>query len=472
MAIVGKDNLLNILYKFNPWWQTGEVPKEFLKEFKRTQYYICSKAFNNEIRRIVVMSGARRTGKTTIMYQIINDLLNAGVNPYNILHFSFDHPAFRTVNIEIIVDLYRNNISSDSNFYVFIDEVQFQQEWTSYLKLLYDMNPYMKAMATGSSSSVVEKDVRESGAGRWTVIKVPTLSFYEYCEIKGIVKKDLNIIDVFSLYKMSKQEQTQIIMGLSDLQIQLMRYLQLGGFPELVNVNNIVYAQRLLCEDVLERAIKNDLPSVYEIRSVEELEKVFVYLCYNATNIINLETMAKEFENVSRPTLEKYIDYLETANLINVSKLLNNQGKKVLKQRNKIYISDNGIRSAVVLGSNIQTDNTELGYAMESTCYKHVKDYFNALNSLYEVGYIRSTKGEEIDIAVQYSGKPIQYIEAKYRGHSSIKDKDGIVVFGLKDTPGYVITKEIEDYGLTERNGTSLYRIPAVAFLYLIGKMV
>jgi len=470
MAIIENQALLNILYKFNPWWQSGIVPKEFLKEFKRKQYYTCTKAFQSELRRIVVMSGARRTGKTTIMYQMIDDLISAGVNPYNIIFFTFDHPVVRAANMEMVVDLYRNNVCGDSEFYVFIDEVQFDKNWTNYLKMLYDLNPTMRSVATGSASAAVEKGIRESGAGRWTVIKVPTLSFYEFCEIKGI-KKNIPDVDVFSMHKMTSQEQTRIIIGLSDLQVHLMRYLQLGGFPELVNANDLTYAQRLLREDVLERAIKNDLPNVYEIRSVDELEKVFVYLCYNATNIINLETMSKEFENVSRPTIEKYIGYLESANIINISKSLNIQGKKALKQRNKIYIADNGIRSAVVLGANVQTDDAEMGYAMESTCFKHVLDYFGALNSLYEVGYIRSGKGEEIDIAVQYRGQPIQYIEAKYRGQSTIKDTNGIVVFGFHDTPGYVITKEVSDFGLSERKGTSLYRIPAVAFLYLIGKM-
>lgn len=65
----------------------------------------------------------------------------------------------------------------------------------------------------------------------------------------------------------------------------------------------------------------------------------------------------------------------------------------------------------------------------------------------------------------------LQYIEAKYRNNSVIKDSDGIVVFGTKDTPGYVITKDPDDYGLTERKQTKLYRIPAVAYFYLIGKM-
>lgn len=469
MPIVNEGNILSILYTMNPWWQTGIVPKMLLKDFKRNGYYTCKKALDSDLRRIVVMSGARRTGKTTIMYQIISELLANDVKPQNILFFTFDHPVIRLTGIEKLLSIYHNSISGDEEFWLFVDEVQFDKNWTHYLKMAYDMNPLMHAVATGSASAIVEDNVRESGAGRWTVIKIPTLSFYEYCEIKGIAK-DIEINDVFKLNELTRQEQTRIILGLKDLQVHLMRYLQMGGFPELVKTEDLAYAQKLLREDVMERAIKHDLPAVYEIRSIDELEKVFIYLCYNSSSIINIETMCKEFDGVSKPTIEKYIKYLKDANLINVSKQLNIAGKKVLKSKNKIYVADSGIRGAVVLGADIYTKDEELGYALETAVYKHVNDYFTAQNSLYEVGYIRDSNGAEIDVAVQYAGRPIQYVEAKMRNNSVVKDDNGIVVYGMENTPGYVITKSETDFGLSERGKTTLYRIPAFAFLYLIGK--
>ena len=468
MAIVNAGNILSILYTMNPWWQTGIVPKAQVKDFRRNGYYTCQKALESDLRRIVVMSGARRTGKTTIMYQIISELLAQGVKPQNILFFTFDHPVIRMTGIDSLLSIYHNSISNDEEFWLFVDEVQFDKNWTHYLKIAYDMNPLMRAVATGSASAVVEDNIRESGAGRWTVIKIPTLSFYEYCAIKGIVKNSENM-DVFKLHTLSKQEQTRIILGLKDLQVHLMRYLQIGGFPELVKTDDIVYAQKLLREDVMERAIKHDLPAIYEIRSIDELEKVFVYLCYNSSSIINIEAMCKEFDGASKPTIEKYIRYLADANLINISKQLNIAGKKVLKSKNKIYVADSGIRGAVVLGADIYTKEDELGIALETAVYKHVYDYYLSRNSLYELGYVRDGNGAEIDVAVQYAGKPIQFVEAKMRNNSTIKNDKGIIVYGMEDTPGYVITKNEVDFGLTERVKTSLCRIPAYAFLYLIG---
>ncbi|MBR5137461.1 MAG: ATP-binding protein [Clostridia bacterium] len=469
MALVNTENILSILTNYNPWWQNGLVPKSFHKDFKRCGYYTCHKALNSDLRRIVVMSGARRTGKTTIIYQIISDLLTQGIKPQNILFFTFDHPVIRAAGIDQVLSVYKNNICNDDEFYLFVDEIQFDKNWTHYLKMAYDMNPEMRAVATGSASAAVEDGVRESGAGRWTIIHIPTLSFYEYCEIKG-VSKFFDCEDVFKIHTLPIQEQTRLIMGLADLQVHLMHYLQIGGFPELVKAEDTVYAQSLIREDVMDRAIKQDLPNIHEIRNIDELEKVFVYLCYNSSSIINIDAMCKESNGVSKPTIQKYIQYLADANLINISEQLNIQGKNILKKRNKIYISDNCIRGAVVLGADIYTKSTELGYAIETTVFKHVKDYFLAINKLYQVGYIRDANGAEVDVAVQYAGQPIQYIEAKMRNNSSIKDDDGIVIYGLSNTPGYVISKNATDFGLTERNGSTLYRIPAFAFLYLLGK--
>lgn len=93
MELATNENILNLLFSYNPWWQTGTIQKEFIKEMKRFAYYEAYKTMlNDEIRRSVILCGARRTGKTTIMYQAIDSLLSNGVSPKNIIFISFDHP--------------------------------------------------------------------------------------------------------------------------------------------------------------------------------------------------------------------------------------------------------------------------------------------------------------------------------------------------------------------------------------------
>ena len=80
------------------------------------------------------MSGARRTGKTTIMYQVISELLEKGVKTQNILFFTFDHPVILMTGVDSLLSIYHNSISNYEEFWLFIDEVQFDKNWTYYLK--------------------------------------------------------------------------------------------------------------------------------------------------------------------------------------------------------------------------------------------------------------------------------------------------------------------------------------------------
>ena len=142
-----------------------------------------------------------------------------------------------------------------------------------------------------------------------------------------------------------------------------------------------------------------------------------------------------------------------------------------MKPRRKVHIADYGIKCAVTRNTDIETNATEFGAAIETISYKHTRDRFDSLDDeLYRVGYSRDEKGVEIDIVIQENSQDFQYVESKFRNNSVIKDTDGIVVYGMEDTPGYIITKDADDFGLSERKGTKLYRIPAVAYFYLSGR--
>ena len=202
---------------------------------------------------------------------------------------------------------------------------------------------------------------------------------------------------------------------LSFLQSHFIRYLQVGGFPELALSSNDIYAQRILREDIVDKAIKRDIPAIYSLRSINDLEKIFLYLCYHSSNIINIQSIAKELNGISRITVEKYIRYLESANLIFISPLIPMSARQMLKTQNKIYIADAAIRNAVLMRDDITNDPTELGIIAETAVYKHIKSF--AYQEVAQVGYFRGgSKGKEIDIIVQSHAKykPIM-MRFKYR---------------------------------------------------------
>ena len=271
------------------------------------------------------------------------------------------------------------------------------------------------------------------------------------------------------IYLLEKTKQNEILNKLASLQPHFIRYLQVGGFPELALSKDDIYAQRILREDIVDKALKRDLPALYPVRNISDIEKVFLYLCYNSSNIINMNTICKELQ-VTRNTLEKYVLYLEGANLIYISHLVNVGSKQVLKSQDKIYIADAALRNAVLMKDDITNDPLELGIIAETAVYKHVKA-FN-YKAVTKVGYYRAgDKDKEIDIVVQYAQNtnPIM-IEVKYRDNSPITERDLIVELSQDDKPNMVITKTIDDFGLHEyKNGKKIFKIPAPVFLYLLG---
>ena len=471
MAITTRESILKVLRAFNPWWISGNVNKVFVKEYKRFAYYEAMKRIKDEkVRRNVVLTGTRRVGKTTIQYQMIESLLEQGVSPQKIIFISLDHPMLKLAGVNEVLECYHENIYADKDVYYFFDEIQYAADWDSWLKIIYDTQPETKVVATGSASPVLTRGSKESGVGRWTVIQVPTLSFYEYCSLIGLDDLDLDpTLKTTQLIKSSQQERMQIMNKLTAVQNHFNRYLQVGGFPELALADDDTFAQQIMREDVVDKVLKRDLPALYNIRNATELERIFLYLCNVSSDIVAIDAMAKELNGVSRQTVQNYIEYLESANLIYLSYPVALDGKKILKARPKIYIADAAIRNAVLMDNEILTNPVEMGKMVETSVYKHVAAFY--YQKATRVGYYRAGgKNKEIDIVVDYPDIRNILLEVKYRETAPITDNDAIVEHCDKAVAAIIITKRADDFGEhTSGNGKKLLRIPAFAFLYLLG---
>ena len=471
MAIATKEQLLKVLRAFNPWWTSGVVPSSFTKEYRRFAYYEAMKRLDQkDIRRTVVLTGTRRVGKTTIEYQMIDALIKRGVSPAQIVFISLDHPMLKLSNLSDILESYHENVSPTQDVYYFFDEIQYASGWDKWLKTIYDIQPDTKCVATGSASPALIRGSAESGAGRWSVIQVPTLSFYEYCALIGAKMPKLGPeVRPTAFLRMNQQQRTQIMLKLGPVQNHFNRYLTVGGFPELAIAKDDIMAQQIMREDVVDKVLKRDLPSLYNIRSPLELERIFLYLCNISSNIVSFTTIAKELDGVTRATVESYVKYLESANLIYQSWPVDIGGRKALKVQPKIYIADAAIRNAVLMDDDLLTNPIELGKVVETTVYKHVASFYYQLAT--RVGYSRGgPKDKEVDIVIDYPNIKNILIEVKYREQAPIPDDDAIVELSKDASAAIVVTKRADDYG-TQRtpDGREIIRIPAFAFLYLLG---
>lgn len=470
MSITSKESILKVLTAFNPWWKTGAVNPKMAQPYKRFAFHEAMKRLDQmDIRRTVVLTGTRRVGKTTIQYQMIDTLLNRGVSPQKIVFISMDHPMLKLSGVNDVLECYHENIYAEQDVYYFFDEIQYAQDWDKWLKTIYDMQPDTKVVATGSASPALIKGNQESGAGRWSVIPVPTMSFYEYCELLDLERPELpSDFKPTQMLSMTQQERTQIMLQLSKVQNHFTRYLQVGGFPELAKADNDIMAQQIMREDVVDKVLKRDLPSLYKIRNATELERIFLYLCNVSSEIVSIDAIAKELNGVSRPTVENYIQYLESANLIYQSWPVDMAGKQVLKSKPKIYIADAAIRNAVLMDDSLLTDPVEMGKIVETAVYKHVAAFY--YRKATSVGYFRGgKKNKEIDIVVDYNAGNI-LVEVKYREGAPIADDDAIAELCGDAAAAIVVTKNASDFGVhNTKCGKDLLRIPAFAFLYLLG---
>jgi len=438
--------------------------------YKRFAFYEAMKILMHEsIRRTAILTGTRRVGKTTIQYQMIEELLRTGVKPQRIVYISFDHPLLKLSSLNDVLECYHANIHWDDDCYYFLDEVQYATDWDRWIKIIYDTKPTSRMVATGSASPVLRKRAAESGAGRWTIVQVPTLSFYEYCEILNIPRPDLAPdIRLTHLLRYDTREMTSLMNRLSDLQRHFNRYLTVGGFPELALASDDYMAQHVMREDVVDKVLKRDIPSLYGIRNTTELERIFLYLCYCSSNIISVETIARELNGVSRATVEEYISYMESANLIYRSYPVDLSGRLILKAMSKIYISDAAIRNAVLMDDRHMTDPVQMGIIVETAVYKHLAAFY--YQNATAVGYFRGgKKGNEIDIVVDRP-RWKALIEIKYRENAEIKEKDALYQHAGDASLAIVVTKRATDFGVNPtKTGKDILRIPAFCFLYLLG---
>ncbi|NSW83922.1 MAG: ATP-binding protein [Syntrophothermus sp.] len=475
MPIATSENILKLLYSYNPWWRDGILPKNLLKPTRRLAYYEAINLLTHpDLRRHVIISGARRVGKTTLLYQMIETLLGRGIEAKKILYVSFDHPLLKFCGMDELVNIYETNVALAGEAYLFFDEVQYASDWDRWLKVFYDTKPDWRIAATGSASPILAQGASESGVGRWTVIPVPTLSFYEYCEITGVEERPTLDSDIkpTSLTKLKQRDLLDLMNCLAPLQKHFFRYLTVGGFPELALSGDSYYAQRMMREDVVDKVLKRDIPALFNIRNAAVLEKVFLYLCFNSSNIINITTISKELDNTPTVTISNYIQFLEQANLIYVSYPINLDGKKVLKARPKIYIADAAIRNAVLMLEDVLADPEQMGVMVETAVYKHLASFYFRSNA--RVGYYRRSGGseKEIDVVVELPQGRV-FVEVKYRENAVIKEKEAIVEVSKEEKKAeaaVVVTKRAEDFGIMPYDTrVPIMRIPAHVFLYLLG---
>ena len=287
---------LDALVDANEWWKTGAVNKQFTPEVKRELYReLLEEASSRQISAII---GLRRTGKSTLLYQLIQKLLDDGAPATGILYFSFDE---RVESLDELMALYRENVlkkdlGEGGKTHLFLDEVQKLDAWQDKLKILYDRHPGVKIFISGSASIDILRGGKETLAGRIRYHHLKPLSFKEFLELKGVGK--------------GWQREPQL--WKKELRTEMANYLT-RAFPEIALATD-EQAKRYVKEGIIGQAIFRDLRQLFKVKEVELIEKLVSILASNPGAITNLADLSKDLGR-SRQTLSNYLYYLEASHV-------------------------------------------------------------------------------------------------------------------------------------------------------------
>lgn len=471
---VSKEELITVLAQFNPWWR-GE-PIADLPGWKRAAWRELNRWVSNPpTQRAILLSGARQVGKTTLLQQQIDALLKAGTPPANILYTTFDHPALKLAGIEVVMDAWREREPRVAGpEYLFLDEAQFIRDWGVWVKHQVDFNKQRRIVFTGSAMPLAEAE-QESGVGRWHTLRLTTLSFYEYLQLKQILLPTLPPLDSLAeLFEWTPPQFYRAQEAAAPYVGHFHDYLIRGGFPQTVQVESITQAQRLLREDIIDKALKRDMTALFGVRRVLDLEHTFLYLCMHDGGLLNITDLSSHLE-VKRPTAQHFIELLEACHLIYRLPPFG-YGKDVLKGRFKIYLADAAIAPAVLLkGKSVIDDPAALGVATETAIFKHLFARFYPQNVRFT--YWHDKQGREVDLVAEIGAQLIPF-EVKYRAqHTGPRELKGLIELCAqkKVARGYVVTKSLDDFGLMAgwpRVGdlpTRIMRLPAPLLCYWMG---
>lgn len=464
--------ILNVLHGFNPWWSGRPYA---VPSFRRLAYGACRAYLDNpDLRRAILLSGPRRVGKTTLLLQLAEGFLREGADAKSILYLSLDHPLLKLLSLRDILALYHAHLHPEGKpALLLLDEVQYASGWETEVKLLVDHQPAYRIVATGSASVVHKEKLAESGVGRWITLPVPTLSFYEFVHIRNEAVPDLPATQrPADLFIATDADRLRIAAQLRPLLPLFNRYLLTGGFPETARQDDIALCQRLLREDVVERVLKRDMTALFGVRNVNDLERLFIYLCLHTGGILAHNTVARDLET-SAATVGNHLELLRAANLVYCLPPVAISGKRVLRARNKYYLVDAALRNAVLLrGEEVLANADDMGMIVETTVLRHLYAYH--YRDTPQIAYWRdAVTDKEVDIIVKSPAYHFAF-EIKYRSHAEVQAKSGLALYcnAEKLKQAYLVTQQDTDFGVTELPGvtTRFLRVPAHILCYLLGQ--
>jgi len=451
----------------NPWWVSGRVEPYYSSMSPRLYKDLFYPLVTDlTVRRSVILMGPRRVGKTVMLFHTIQGLLAEGVDPQKIAYISIETPVYTNASLEQLFRLCAKNTGKDDldGWFVFFDEIQYLKDWERHLKTLVDSYPGVRFVVSGSAAAALRLKSTESGAGRFTEFMLPPLTFNEYIHLLGLEM----LLRPSRLEWRARSTVFYETLDTGKLNEHFLNYINFGGYPEVIFSKSIQSDPgRYIRSDIIDKVLLRDLPGLYGIRDVQELNALFTTIAWNSGQEFSLEELSKSSGGVDKNTLKRYIEYLDAAFLIRKVHRTDHNARRFKRVTHfKMYLTNPSLRSALFAPITMADDHA--GAMVETAVlsqWMH-RDWI-------QPWYARWSKGEVDLIGLdERSFKPLWAVEIKWsnRYFERPAELKALLSFCAANNLDQAVVTTIDKQGVKECQGVRLTFVPAAVYTYVVGK--
>lgn len=372
--------LLKILSAHNSFWTTGNIEAGI----QRDALAQCLQQINSK--EVIVLKGVRRCGKSTLMAQVIQHLLTIGTPPTSILLVNLEEPLFSPeYSIELLEQIYRTfreQVNPVEKCWLFLDEIQNIPGWESWVRGRNESED-IKIFITGSSATLLSREIGTKLTGRQISFEIFPLSFKEFLAFQNI--------NIPTILDYAQQQDL--------LRNVFLNYMQFGGFPEVVLKQN-TEDKNLLLKNYFEDILYRDIAARHQVRDIHNLRNITVFLLSNTARLTSINKLKKNF-TISQDKTENYVSAILESYLIFELKKFSFSLKKMLRAGFKVYAIDTGLRNRVAFSFSKDT-----GWLVENIVFLYLQQH-------YEEVYFHANGGE-IDFLVKEGMNITQQIQVWY----------------------------------------------------------
>ena len=358
---------------------------------------------------IKVLIGIRRSGKSVLLTQIMDELKNSNIDDNHIIYMNFEdldneeYTDYKKLNKYI-----KEKIKDKNKYYIFFDEIQNVVSWEKVVNSLR-ASENTSLFITGSNSDLLSSDLATHIAGRYVSFKITPFTFKEVCELLNI--KDKN-----------------------EIENEFLDYLKWGGMPQrFMQIDE--NSKKIYLNDIYDSIIVKDIINRFNIKDLDLLNRIVTYLITTPSQTFSPESLKKYFESISRSvsleTIYNYLDYLVRANLISKAERYDIRGKRILTGKYKYYLTDLGFTNILSEGKKAQ-----IGAYLENIVYNELisRGYTVNVGSIDsgEVDFVATKFEEKIYIQVAYLLSDQNIIDREFKAYEKIAD----------NYPKYVLTMD------------------------------